>query len=70
MDRACKGVEKLRGALARAEGESEVVAKAQCYCQEVKPAIDTVRQAVDGLEGMVDADLWPLPKYREMLFLL
>jgi glutamine synthetase len=27
-----------------------------------------VRSAADALEGMVDDDCWPLPKYREMLF--
>jgi glutamine synthetase len=27
-----------------------------------------VREIVDWLEGQVEDDLWPLPKYREMLF--
>jgi len=27
-----------------------------------------VRKIADELEGMVEDDLWPLPKYREMLF--
>jgi glutamine synthetase len=27
-----------------------------------------VRDIADWLEGIVDDDLWPLPKYREMLF--
>jgi len=29
----------------------------------------TVRAAADKLETIVDDDLWPLPKYREMLFI-
>jgi glutamine synthetase type III len=29
-----------------------------------------VREACDKLEGVVDDGLWPLPKYREMLFLV
>jgi glutamine synthetase len=28
----------------------------------------SLRQAVDGLEALVDANLWPLPSYQEMLF--
>jgi glutamine synthetase len=28
----------------------------------------SLRQAVDGLEALVDDNLWPLPSYQEMLF--
>ncbi|MFM2161743.1 MAG: hypothetical protein RLZZ383_1255, partial [Pseudomonadota bacterium] len=35
----------------------------------VTPALDAVRDAVDSIEGLVRDSLWPLPKYREMLFL-
>jgi glutamine synthetase len=28
-----------------------------------------LREAVDGLEGLVDDNLWPLPTYQEMLFI-
>lgn len=36
---------------------------------KVKPAMAQVRSYADTLEGHVAADLWPLPTYREMLFL-
>ena len=36
---------------------------------KVKPAMDALRQVVDTLELHVAADLWPLPTYRELLFL-
>lgn len=42
---------------------------ANAYCNEVKPYFDTVRYHIDKLELIVDDKLWPLPKYREMLFL-
>jgi len=32
-------------------------------------AMDSVRDAADKLEGVVADDLWPLPKYEEMLFI-
>ncbi len=35
----------------------------------VIPAMTAVRSACDALEGLVPADLWPLPTYREMLFI-
>ena len=31
-------------------------------------AMDDLRKTVDRLEGLVDDSRWPLPKYREMLF--
>jgi glutamine synthetase len=33
------------------------------------PLIADLRSAVDGLEALVDNDLWPLPSYQEMLFI-
>ncbi len=36
---------------------------------KVLPAMDDVREVADQLEGIVPDDLWPLPKYSEMLFI-
>jgi glutamine synthetase len=36
---------------------------------EVRPLMAELRTQVDTLETHVAADLWPLPTYREMLFL-
>ncbi|OIP70903.1 MAG: glutamine synthetase type III [Oscillatoriales cyanobacterium CG2_30_44_21] len=41
----------------------------QFLSHTVRPLMDTVRSAVDGLEGEVADDLWPLPTYQEMLFI-
>lgn len=38
------------------------------YCDTVIPYMETIRYHADKLELMVDDELWPLPKYREMLF--
>jgi glutamine synthetase len=44
--------------------------KAIAYESQVKaPFFDAIRYKVDKLELLVDDSLWPLPKYREMLFL-
>ena len=42
--------------------------KAIAYEERVKPFFDTIRYSVDKLEGIIDDELWPLPKYREILF--
>lgn len=42
--------------------------KAFVYCDTVKPFFDKIREHVDKLELLVDDELWPLPKYRELLF--
>ncbi len=39
------------------------------YNKKVLPYLDIIRFHVDELELMVDDELWPLPKYREMLFI-
>jgi glutamine synthetase len=43
--------------------------QAHAYCDKVKPFFDTIRYNVDKLENIVDDAIWPLPKYREMLYL-
>jgi glutamine synthetase len=43
--------------------------KAFAYCNRVKPYFDKIRYHVDKLELLVDDELWPLPKYRELLFI-
>ena len=42
--------------------------QALAYCNKVKPLFDEIRYHCDKLEIMVDDELWPLVKYREMLF--
>lgn len=42
--------------------------RARIYCDKVKPYFDKIRYHSDKLEIMIDDDLWPLPKLREILF--
>lgn len=46
----------------------EIDQKAVAYCDKVKAYFDEIRYHADKLELLVDDELWPLPKYREMLF--
>ncbi|MGA0373082.1 MAG: glutamine synthetase III [Flavobacteriaceae bacterium] len=42
--------------------------KAYAYCEKVLPFLNDIRYHCDKLELVVDDDLWPLAKYRELLF--
>ena len=43
--------------------------KAIAYHDNVVPAMETIRYHIDKLELLVDNEMWPLPKYRELLFI-
>ena len=49
-------------------GASSLPKQAEQYKDHVLPAMLKVRGFADTLEGLVSDELWPLPKYREMLF--
>lgn len=62
------GVDELLDAKEKAKGISDGQKQAEAYCNNVKTLFDTIRVSADALEMMVDDELWPLTKYREMLF--
>jgi glutamine synthetase len=62
------GIEAVKKAHAAAAGASSLPKQAEAYRDQVLPAMGLVREAADTLEGLVSDELWPLPKYREMLF--
>lgn len=43
--------------------------KAEMLSSKVKPKMEELREYVDALEALVDDDMWPLPKFWEMLFI-
>ena len=62
------GVEDLMKARETAKATSDSQKQAEAYCTSVIPLFDAIREASDDLEMMVDDELWPMTKYREMLF--
>ncbi|MDC0006836.1 glutamine synthetase III [Winogradskyella sp.] len=48
--------------------EVTIEKKASGYCDTVKPYFEKIRYHCDKLELMIDDELWPLTKYRELLF--
>ena len=53
----------------RASSHENEREKAIAYAKTVVPLIEEVRHHIDALEMIVDDELWPLPKYRELLFI-
>ena len=64
-----KGVEELVNARKLANKIEDEHKKAIAYHDKVEPYLDTIRYEIDKLELIVDDALWPLPKYRELLFI-
>jgi glutamine synthetase len=50
-------------------GGDDLVSKAQHMRQNIIPALNAVRDVVDPLERIVPDDYWPIPTYRDMLFI-
>lgn len=53
----------------RANNLENVRDKAIAYCEDVKGTFDQIRYHIDKLELFIDDNEWPLPKYRELLFI-
>jgi glutamine synthetase len=61
-------VTKLINERKKANTVEDIEKKALDYCHKVKPIFDDIRYHCDKLELLVDDELWPLTKYRELLF--
>ncbi len=60
--------EKLLDACAKADTIEDEYQKARAY-YEIAESLSAIREPIDKLEELVDNDIWPLPKYRELLFI-
>ncbi len=63
-----KGITDMINARKKANKLENVEKKAIAYCNKVKPYFEEIRYHCDKLELLVDDELWPLTKYRELLF--
>ena len=61
----CAAMVDARKAANKIEDEKE---KALAY-YDIAESLFAIRRPIDKLEEVVDNDLWPLPKYRELLFI-
>lgn len=70
IEKAQEQVWAFKEPMEKAASLSEARELSYFYCDEVKPLFAPLRETLDQLEGLVPDHLWPVPKYREMLFLI
>ena len=63
-----KSADVMLGERKKANKIEHAEEKAIAYCDNVKIHFDEIRYHADKLELLVEDELWPLPKFREMLF--
>jgi glutamine synthetase len=64
------GIQALEAAnLAENQPHDDILRHAEYMRDTTIPAMEDVRASADGLEKVVADDLWPLPKYSEILFI-
>ncbi len=63
-----QAVDEMIDARKKANGVEDIREKASAYSKNVVPYLEKIRYHVDKLELIVDDEIWPFPKYREMLF--
>jgi len=49
--------------------EESIAKRAELYSSAIKPYLEEIRFHIDKLELIVDNQMWPLPKYRELMFI-
>ena len=62
-----ENVKKMINARKQFNNVDDIVKRAEGYSDVVMPFLKEIRRHIDKLELIVDDELWPLPKYREML---
>jgi len=68
VDGLSDSIDDLEHAVHAAHGKTDVHDEARVFVNEVIPAQLKLREIADEIETLVADDLWPLPKYRELLF--
>lgn len=68
IEKINQGVTQMTEERKKANNLDDFEKAAKAYCDNVKPLFDEIRYHCDKLELLVDDELWPLTKYRELLF--
>lgn len=73
LQRHCSEIKRLVAGMVQARKDANRIdterEKAVAYSGTVVPKLEEIRRHIDKLELMVDNQMWPLPKYRELLFI-
>lgn len=68
IEKINEGIDKMISERKSANVIEDETKKAFAYCDKVKPHFEEIRYHCDKLELLVDDEIWPLTKYRELLF--
>jgi glutamine synthetase len=68
MELINSNVTKMTNERKQANNIENIEEKANAYCNKVRPIFDEIRYHCDKLELLIDDEIWPLTKYRELLF--
>ena len=68
VNRISADVDALVEARKKANRIENIAERAKVYSYDVKSMMEKVRDSADNLEMLIDDEMWPLPKYRELLF--
>jgi glutamine synthetase len=69
IENALKIVDELENTRNSTENRS-LSDKLKIFGEQVQPKFEELRNVVDALESLIEDSLWPLPKYRELLFMV
>jgi glutamine synthetase len=69
LDDLGERIADLEKAITGAKAVGDVLNRAEAYRDSVAPAMKALRKNADELETIVDAEVWPLPTYAQMLFM-
>jgi glutamine synthetase len=64
-----KKTDAMTEARKRANALTDINKKAFAYAENVRTYFETIRYHCDRLERLVDDQVWPLAKYRELLYI-
>ena len=69
IEKALKLADQLEKGRNKAFAIKDLVRKGDVYSNELNDKVEEFRSAVDLLETLTNDEYWPIPKYREILFL-
>ncbi len=70
IDKIETGCQDIKSALEKAEEIEDLEKKAKFVADNIVDLLNDVRVPIDALEKVVPDNVWPLPKYSEMLFIM
>ena len=69
INKVTVGITELKSLYEKGSDIEDEQACADFFCSKIKPLMENIRENADALELIVDDEIWPMPKFWEMLFI-